>query len=622
MSTSDEAAPGAQAPAALARLATLPDAPGVYLHKNRQGRVIYVGKARRLSARVRAYFQPGADLSAKTEHLVRQIADFDVIVTTNEVEALILEAQLIREYRPYWNVRLKDDKSFPYVRISVQEPFPRVSVVRRLAADGARHFGPYTDAKALRETLKFAAAAFRVRTCELDLPRQSCARPCLDWQLGRCSAPCVGYEGQEAYGRRVRQLLLFLEGADRRLLAAVRAEMQTHAAARRYEAAAATRDRLRRLEQTLGQAQAVSGLGGALDACAVVRDGDHASGVVLRVRGGKVLTTHRFLLTDRLASDTEVFLAQLLREYYSRCPEVPARVVVSHDLPEGDLWQQWLAQRRGGRVAVRRPRRGTAKAVVALALANAAHHLEAQGRLTARAPGAGKRIAAPAVALQEALALRAVPSTIECFDISNLSGREAVGSLVAFRDGKPWKARYRRFRLRNVAAADDCAMMREVLDRHYAKLAAAGERPADLVMVDGGAGQWGVARDVLDARGFPDTEVIGLAKREELVYRGGGRPPLALPGHDPGRLLLQRVRDEAHRFALAYHRLLRERRQAASELDDIPGIGAVKKLALLHRFGSVAGVRAAGRAELADVRGLTRHDVERILAWFGPDARR
>lgn len=603
-----------------ARLATLPDAPGVYLHKNRQGRVIYVGKALRLAQRVRSYFQPGADHGPRIALLVRQIADFDLIVTASDVEALVLEAQLIREYRPLYNIRLKDDKSFPWVRVSVQEPFPRVSVVRRLAPDGARYFGPYTDARAMRETLKFAAGAFRIRTCHLDLPEQTVPRPCLDHQIGRCTAPCVGYDGSDTYRRRARQLVLFLEGADRRLLADLRREMAAHAVAQRYEEAASARDRLQKLERTLGATQAVTGLGGALDVCALVRDGGTACGLVLRVRGGKVLTTHRFLLADRLASGPEDFLAQLLREYYDRAGEIPAEVLVSHPLADRAEWEHWLTTRRGGRVALRRPVRGAKRAVMTLALANAAHQLEREARLGAEA-GAGtgrgaKRLAAPAMRLQETLGLRAVPETIVCFDISNFQGREAVGSLVTFRGGEPLKSAYRRFRIRTVAGIDDYAMMREVLTRHFGRLAAAAQRPPDLVMVDGGPGQLGVARDVLDAHGFAATEAIGLAKQEEIVHRDGGRPPLTLPGHNPSRLFLQRIRDEAHRFAITYHRLLRDRRTEASLLDAIPGIGRVRKLALLHHFGSVDAVRAAGAAELGAVRGLSRTDAERILAWF------
>ncbi len=595
-----------------AKLAALPDAPGVYLHKNRQGKVIYVGKAARLSARVRSYFQGGAH-DAKTSALVTRIADFDFIATADEVEALVLEDQLIKEYRPRYNVRLKDDKHYPYLKITLQEAFPRVLVVRRILADGARYFGPYTDTRAMRETLKFAAGFFGVRTCHLDLPRQSVPRPCLDYQIGRCPAPCVSYEDQALYRRRVRQLVLFLEGADRRLQAGLRAEMARLSRARRYEEAAQVRNRLARLDKTAGRALAAAGVRGDLDACGLVRDGAAACGVILRVRGGRVLTVHEFQLTDRLERGAAAALPQLLREYYPRAGEIPAEVLVPHELPDRAAWEVWLAGRRGGTVRLRRPRRGAKLALLQMATANATFKLN---RASALGGGRARRLTPAHVQLQEALGLPVAPATIECFDISSFQGREAVGALVYFRDGQPLKSRYRRFRLRGPERSDDYAMLREVLTRHCARLAAAGGGPADLVMVDGGAGQLGVAREVLAAYGFHDSAAVGLAKAEELVYRERGEPPLALPAHSPARLLLQRVRDEAHRFALTYHRLLRDRRTRASELDLIPGVGPMKKLALLHHFGSAAAVRAAGSAELAAVRGLTARDVERILAYF------
>lgn len=608
--------PDPSPPAELAaKLASLPDAPGVYLHKNKQGKVIYVGKAKRLAVRVRSYFSRG-DHDPRIAQLVARIVDFDWIVTASDAEALVLENQLIKEYRPYYNIRLRDDKQYPYLKVTLAEPFPRLLVVRRIEADGARYFGPFTDSRAMRETLQFAAGAFQLRTCHLDLPEQSVPRPCLDHHLGRCSAPCAGFDGRESYRRRARQLVLFLEGADRRLAAGLRAEMQAHAAARRYEAAAAVRDRLRALAKTVGREQAVDGLGGGLDACAVARDGGLGCGIVLRVRGGKVLTTHEFLLNDRLERPTEEFLGQLLREYYARAGEVPGEVLVSHDLDDPAAWEAWLAGRRGRSVQLRRPRRGPKLAVVRMALANAAFKLNRHLRDSAAAGGGrAKRVAPPVVQLQEALGLHTVPATIECFDISNFQGREAVGSLVVFRDGEPLKSRYRRFRIRTVTGVDDYAMLREVLTRHYGRLAGRGEAPADLVMVDGGAGQLAVAREVLAACGFHATEAIGLAKAEELVFRERGQPPVALPASSAARQLLQRVRDEAHRFAITYHRLLRDRRTEASVLDAVPGIGAVKKLALLHAFGSAAAVRRATAAELGAVRGISRADVERILAW-------
>ncbi|MFO7652963.1 MAG: excinuclease ABC subunit UvrC [Candidatus Krumholzibacteriia bacterium] len=593
-----------------AKLRLLPAAPGVYLHKDERGRVIYVGKAKRLNQRVRSYFQPGADHEPKTASLVERVADFDYIATETEAEALVLENQLIKEYRPRFNVRLKDDKQYPYLRISLQEPYPRVTVVRRIESDGARYFGPYTDVRSMRDTLRFAAGLFQVRTCALDLPDPTVPRPCLDYQIGRCSAPCTGLDDLEGYGRKVRRLVQFLEGQDRRVMDELRAEMDAFAGDLRFEEAARVRDRLVRLERTVARSLTIGGIGGDADLCGVARDGADATGVVLRVRQGKVLTTHHFQLTDRLERDTEVFVAQLLREYYGRAGDIPGEVLLSHPLSEPENWEVWLQTLRGRRVRVRHPRRGAKRRAVELAAANAAYKL---GERTL-AGGSGRSVTPAAVQLQEALGLHAVPETIECFDISNFQGRETVGSLVYFRGGEPLKARYRRFRIRTVPGTDDLASMGEVLDRYYGRLAEQGEAPADLVMVDGGSGQVAVARRVLARHGFANTQLVGLAKREETIHRDGEE--IRLPRSSSALKLLQRVRDEAHRFAITYHRLLRDRRTVASALDLVPGIGEVKKLSLLHRFGSLAGIARAAPDELLAVRGIGRQDVANLTAFF------
>lgn len=594
------------------KLAALPAAPGVYLHKNRQGKVIYVGKAARLNQRVRSYFQAGADHDPKTEALVRQIGDFDFIVTETATDALILEDQLIKEYRPRYNVRLKDDKAYPYLRVSLNEPFPRVDVVRRLERDGARYFGPFTDVHAMRETLKFAAGAFQVRTCHLDLPGQTVERACLDWQIGRCSAPCVGYDDREGYRAKVGRLVRFLAGQEDQVLAELRDQMATLAASRRYEEAAKLRDLIARLDRTVSHSRPVSGVSGDCDLVGLARDGEDASGVVMRVRGGRILTSHHFLLTDRLDRGLHDIMAQLLREYYPRAGDIPAEVLLSHAVEDVDDWNVWLRRLRGGACALKVPQRGARYQAVDLARTNAAFKLR-QAEV-GRHLRPARKVTPGDIGLQEALDLHTVPDTIECFDISNFQGRETVASLVYFKGGEPLKSRYRRFRIRTVEGVDDFASMREVLERHYGKLAATGGEPADLVVVDGGAGQLGVAREVLARHGFHGAQLIGLAKREETIHREGGT--ISLSRRSEALKLLQRVRDEAHRFAITYHRLLRDRRTTASELDLVPGIGTTKKLALLHHFGSVARVRAATAAELADVRGLNRHDVAALLAFF------
>ena len=603
-----------------AKLALLPEAPGVYLHKDESGKVLYVGKATRLNHRVRSYFQSG-ERDRKTEQLVRRIRDFDYIVTGSEQEALVLEDQLIKEYRPPYNIRLKDDKRYPYIRVTLQEPFPRVEVVRRIEGDGARYFGPYTNVGAMRETLKYALRIFQVRTCSLDLPGQTVPRACLDHQIGRCSAPCVGFDGRDSYRRRARDLVRFLDGSDPRALEGLKREIEQHAEAYDYEQAAAARDRLRLLEKTLGGLSRIHGLTANVDACAVVRDGRQACGVVLRIRRGRILTTHHFLLEDRLESEAAGFLAQLLREYYPRAGDIPPAVLTSHELPRREQWETWFAELRGSRVRMTVPSRGPRRDAVKLALDNATWKLnerKLRDSMTVRSVAPGELLQ-----LQEALELRTVPETIECFDISNFQGRETVASLVFFKHGKPLKSRYRRFRIKTVDGVDDFASMREVCRRYYSRLQEKGVPPADLVMVDGGKGQLSSARGVLTELGLHEVELIGLAKRDEEIHRERGPSPVHLSRGSAALQLLQRVRDEAHRFAITYHRLLREQKMTASILDRIPGIGRMKKLALLHHFDSVEAVRRAGAGELASVRGLNKADVGRILEFFaaerGPD---
>ncbi len=604
------------------KLALLPEAPGVYLHKNKQGKVIYVGKAKLLTHRVRSYFHTGGDKDAKTKLLVKQIDDFDYIVTDTDADALVLENQLIKEYRPLYNIRLKDDKSYPYLRVSLNEPFPRISVVRRIEEDGARYFGPFTNVHAMRHTLNFGAAAFQVRTCHLDLPENTVPRPCLDYQIGRCSAPCVGYDSLEGYGKKVSQLVRFLDGGDSEVVAELQKDMQQHSESLQFEEAAKVRDLIEQLEKTTDKARPVSGVQGNCDLCAVARERGDASGVIIRVRGGKILSSLHFLLADKLESGLDVFMAQLLREYYSRAGDIPGEIYLSHDVDDRPSWQAWLSEQRKRPVQLKLPQRGAKKDAVELAHTNATfklreillkHELHHQSRLIKVTPAD--------IQLQEALDLHTTPNTIECFDISNFQGKETVASLVFFKAGKPLKSRYRRFRIKTVEGIDDFASMAEVLSRYYGKLVEKGLPTADLVMVDGGAGQLSAARAVLSELGLHETQLIGLAKKQETIHRENGT--INLSRSSEALKLLQRVRDEAHRFAITYHRLVRDRKTTASELDLIPGIGNMKKLALLHFFGSVAQIRKADAEALGEVRGINQHDVVAILAYFdqNPEAK-
>lgn len=594
------------------KLGLLPEAPGVYLHKNKQGKVIYVGKAKRLNQRVRSYFQEGSEKDGKTQLLIRRIDDFDYIVTETDTDALVLENQLIKEYRPLYNIRLKDDKQYPYIKITLDEPYPRVKVVRRIEKDKARYFGPFTDVHAMRHTLNFAAGAFQVRTCHLDLPEQTVPRACLDYQIGRCSAPCVDYDTQEGYKQKVMRMVKFLEGSSSEVLGELKYEMEGHAEELQFEEAAKLRDLIGRLDKTISRGRPVSGIKGDCDLVAVAREGEDASGVVFRVRQGKILTTHHFWLADKLDRGLDDFLRQLMREYYPRAGDIPAEIIISQELGDHDAWQNWLASLRGKNLNLHHPQRGAKKEAVELAHTNAVFKLrEVQKNKELRKPF---KVTPADIQLQETLDLHTVPETIECFDISNFQGKETVASLVYFKGGKPLKSRYRRFRIKTVKGIDDFASMAEVLKRYYGRLIEKGEKPADLVVVDGGIGQLSAARAVLAEFGLHEVQLIGLAKREETIVRETGE--IKLPRNSEALKLLQRLRDEAHRFAITYHRLLRDKHTTASELDLIPGIGQVKKLSLLHHFGSVEQIKKANPEQLAEVRLINRHDVVAIREYF------
>ena len=486
-----------------------------------------------------------------------------------------------------------------------------------MADDGARYFGPFTDVGGMRRILSHVLRVFQVRTCDLDLPGQTVPRPCLDYQIKRCPAPCVDYEDQATYRRRAEAMTRFLEGDPAPVLEAWTREMKSLAAEHRFEAAAEVRDRIDLLTRMIRNMGRIQGIDTDLDVCAVARDGTDGCGVVMRIRGGRIRSTADFHFEDRLQQETAGFMAQLLREYYPRSGERPPLVLLSHDPGDLPIWEHWLGELGKGRFKLAVPRRGAKLDAVQLALRNATHKLNERRLIRG---DASRRIAPGTTTdLQEALGLHRIPETMECFDISTIGGHHTVGSMVYFKGGKPLKSRYRRFRIRTVEGSDDYASMREVLSRHYGKAAKDGARPADLVIVDGGKGQLGVAREVLGEQGFGDAEIIGLAKREETVHFPDGAQ-ISLPANSPALKLLQRIRDEAHRFAITYHRNVRKRDTLASELDLIPGIGPIKKLALLHHFGSLSSIRAADANALREVRGIGPADARRILDYFNTAA--
>jgi len=588
------------------KLDTLPEGPGVYLWMDANGEVLYVGKAKRLKQRVRSYFATDFDASPKNRLLQRLIADVETIVVTSEAQSLILENNLIKEYQPRFNVRLKDDKSYPSIAVTLAEPFPRVIVTRRRDIPGARYYGPYTDVAQLRRTLAIIRRLYTVRSCADDLPAERRDRPCLDYHIGRCQAPCVGWQTEEDYRRMVADVVDFLEGRTVDVRQKVREAMVAASGREDFERAKDMRDALRWLDR-LEEPVSVEVMGtGDADVIGYARDGDDAVGVLVTVRDGRVVgREHRFLEGLEEEQDGAVLSAFLARYYVPA--EIRARRVVipfpPHDwdalrdlLPDAD----WTI-----------PQRGTAHRWLELADANARHLLES---LRIESFETEERAEDPVYALGRDLGLSAVPRSLVCVDISHNQGKDTVGSLVWFEAGRPKKSEYRKFKIQGLGQQDDYAAIHEVITRYLTRRRDEALPLPDLIVIDGGKGQLNAALDAMDKVGLGPIPMVSLAKREEEVFVPGRADSVRLPRRSPSLRLLQRARDEAHRCGLAYNRQRRTSRTITSELLNIPGVGPNRRRRLLERFGSLAGVRSASVAELATVPGFSTRLAERILS--------
>jgi excinuclease ABC subunit C len=587
------------------QLAALPARPGVYIWKDAGGAILYVGKAANLRSRVPAYF---ADEQGSTERefLRDQIADLETIIVPSEAQALLLENTLIKENQPKFNIRLRDDKSYPQIAVTLGEPFPRVLVVRRVTIPGARYFGPYTDVATLRQTLKIIRRIFTVRSCAWHLPGDAPDRPCLDFHIERCLAPCVGHQSVENYRGMIDDVVLFLTGKTLEVRSRLRQRMHEASNAQDYERAAQLRDALKWLDQ-LEQPQSVEVVGGGdADAIGLARDGDDASGVILRIRGGRLVAReHRFLENVEHAAEGDV-LRTFLVGYYLPLEQRAHRVVLPFAPADFDALHE-LAP--GVEFVV--PQRGSAAKLVELADQNARHLLDS---FKIEAFDIDERAADPVFALGRDLGLAVVPRAMVCIDISTNQGRDTVGSLVWFEGGRPRKAEYRRFRIKGFEGIDDFAAMKEVVTRYLTRRIEEKKQIPDLIVIDGGKGQLSAAVEAAQAiAGLERVAFIGLAKREEEVFLPGQSDPLRLPRRSPSLRLLQRVRDEAHRFAVTYSRKRRAKRTITSELLRIPGVGPARRRVLLERFGSLAGVRTATPAEIAALPGFSNKLADRIL---------
>ena len=592
-------------PAVEAALAGLPDAPGVYLWKDDEGRVLYVGKAKSLRARVRSYFSDDFADRPRLALLQRSIRGLETIVAPSESQALILENTLIKEYHPRFNVDLRDDKRYPWLALTMDEPFPRLLVTRAARDDGSRYFGPYTDVGDLRQLLRVIRRIFQVRSCTWELPREAPDRPCLDYHIGKCKAPCVGWQRGEEYGRMIRDVALFLEGRTVEVRQRLRERMQAAAAATRFEEAAELRDALKRLDQ-IEEPQTVERVGGGTcDVIGLARDEDDACGVVLRVRDGRLVgREHAFLVGVEGATEAEVLTAFLVRFY--RGLESRSRAIL---LPAVPADEEALAEALGD-ASLAVPQRGIGRRLADLADQNAIHLLET---LRLESFEGGERAEDPVYAVGRDLGLAAVPRRLVCADISTAQGTDTVGSIVWFENGRPRRSEYRTFKMKSVEGQDDFAAMAEMIGRYLRRRLDEAKPLPDLVLVDGGRGQLNAALEAARAAGAERLAFASLAKRDEEIFLPDRSEPLRLSRRSPSLRLLQRIRDEAHRVAVTFNRKRRTVRALGSELLRIPGVGPSRRRALLERFGSLAGVRSASVEEVASVPGISRRISERIL---------
>jgi len=599
------------------KLAQLPDKPGCYLLKDASGKVLYVGKAEALRSRVRSYFQDSAAHSPRIRLMVSHVADLEVVVTDNPVEALLLECNLIKRHKPHYNVRLRDDKHYPYICLTMNEPFPRPIIVRRVKRDGNRYFGPYTSSWSMRQALRVIKAVFQLRGCARTIAVGDQQKVCLDYHLRLCSAPCASLITQGEYLKAVDEVTQFLEGKPDRAVKKLRQEMAEASEALNFEAAARMRDQIQAIERVMERQKVLSTDQQDQDVVALVSEGVQTSAAVLQIRGGRLLGQEHYFLEGAHPDELPEATRQFVEQYYTRTQQFPRQVLLGHEVQDRAVLEAWLTQQRNTRhrerhkVEVLAPQRGEKRRLVELAEANARQRLhERKTQLNADQAKAEEAM----LELQEALDLPGLPYRIECYDISNTMGQESVGAMVVFEGGQPRKSDYRKFRIRTVEGPNDFASMQEVLRRRLERGRSGDAKFAempDLIVIDGGKGQLSAAVEV--AREL-DVEIptIGLAKQFEEIFKPGRSESVLLPRSSQALFLLQRLRDEAHRFGLTYHRNLRAKRQTRSALDSIPGIGEKRRRALLKHFGSLDKMKQATIEQLGTAPGMNRPAAERL----------
>ena len=588
------------------QLKLLPTNPGVYLMKNEQAKIIYVGKAINLKNRVKSYFQSSKNHSPKVKSMVEKISDFEYIITANEIEALILECNLIKKYRPKYNISLRDDKTYPYIKVTLNEDYPTVSITRKILKDGAKYFGPYTSAGAVHEVLNLLKKLFQIRSCR----QMNTKRPCLEFHIKRCLAPCTGRVAKSEYREMIKSLCLFLEGRNEVVLKELTSRMQIAAENFQFELAAKLRDQVLAIEKISAKQNIIIGSSDQ-DIIGLARKADEACIQIFFIRSGKMIGRDHFLLNGTEDETDSALLNAFLEQYYNKATFIPKEILLPAEIENEEILSAWLSQKKNGKVSFGLPQRGVKKEMVLMANDNAVVVLEEQ--MIKNSAGIEQTVGAMKD-LGRYLRMEKELKRIECFDISHIQGSETVASMVVFSNGAPDKQEYRRYKLKSVEGKpDDFKSMQEVVGRRYRQ--SDGIMP-DLIIIDGGKGQLNSALEIIRALGHYQIPVVGLAKQFEYVFLEGQSEPVILPPNSKALYLIQRIRDEAHRFAITYHRKLRHKRNLVSVLDHIEGVGPTRRKALWDAFGSIAEIKKAKITDLTAVPGISENIANNIVKYF------
>lgn len=614
------------------KLKTLPDNPGVYLMKDESDDVIYVGKAVSLKNRVRQYFQSSKNHTPKVRAMVANIRDFEYIITDSELEALILECNLIKEYKPRYNVLLKDDKQYPYIMVTMEEDYPRVVLTRKIKKDNNLYFGPYGSSKVVRDTIDVIKRLFPVRTCKKNLNSiRKGDRPCLYYYINQCQGPCQGNIDKEEYRKVIKDVCRFLDGKYEDLIEDLRKQMEQAAEELNFEKAASLRDKIHSVEKVMEKQKIISTDLLDQDVIAIALGERESVVQMFFIRSGKLTGSEQFVLDTKNENQVKEIISSFIKQFYLTSSFIPKEVLLQEEIDEALIIERWLTSKRGNRVYIRVPKRGNKKELVDMAFRNA---MEALENLKQKVAAEQARTIGASEELAEVLDLPYVPTRIEAFDISNIQGTNSVASMVVFEKGKPSKKDYKRFRIRGIEGPDDYASMAQVIERRFKRgleekkaLEAQGKDPdigkfsrlPDLILIDGGKGQLNAAISSLRKLGVDYIPVISLAEKNEEIYMRNQNEPLVIPKNSLALQLLQRIRDEAHRFAITYHRSLRGKDNIRSILEDIPNIGPARRRALLKHFGSIEAIRRASFEELIQVDGMNKNAALSIMEYFGMD---